>query len=287
MTSVGFVLNLWKRPDNLTRQIEAVKSQTVPPAEVVLWVNGVDLPGGVDFSQCTVAQSSQNFGVWARFAYALNLRTDFICVVDDDTFPGNRWVENCLKTMKTHEGLLGTRGLRFKSTRSYHPAEDFGWGRPNQFIEKVDIVGHNWFFRREWLSEFWSEMPPKTHDVLVGEDIHFSYALQKRLGIGTYVPPHPEEDTSLWGSVPDFEKLALEDPVSISGRDTAMDEFRKVYLSYIDLGFKIIGESSDATVLGSGLTENSKIRKAFRKFPFLHRRLKALVFFLEKRGIYL
>jgi hypothetical protein len=31
--------------------------------------------------------------------------------------------------------------------------------------------------------------------------MHFSYTIQKYLNLKTYVPPHPENDRSLWGSL--------------------------------------------------------------------------------------
>ena len=61
---------------------------------------------------CTSAFCNKNLGVWARFAYAINADTEYICVFDDDTIPGKKWFENCLETMKTHRGLLGCRGVR-------------------------------------------------------------------------------------------------------------------------------------------------------------------------------
>jgi hypothetical protein len=31
--------------------------------------------------------------------------------------------------------------------------------------------------------------------------MHFSYTIQKYLGINTYVPPHPKDDKDMWGSL--------------------------------------------------------------------------------------
>ena len=33
-----------------------------------------------------------------------------------------------------------------------------------------------------------------------GEDMHFSYVLQHRLGLYSYIPPQPEDDPELWAS---------------------------------------------------------------------------------------
>ena len=103
---VTVVLNGYKRGQHLAKQLEAVKKQTLRPKEIMLWQNA-----GQDFDpeiagKTTWASCNKNFGVWARFAYALNAKTEYICVFDDDTIPGKRWLENCYETIQKHEGLV-------------------------------------------------------------------------------------------------------------------------------------------------------------------------------------
>ena len=143
----------------------------------------------------------------ARFAYALNCRTDYVCVLDDDTIPGTRWIENCVKTYETHPGLLGGIGLWFNN-KNYElellengEVAKFGWQVNNPEPVQVDIVGHSWFFARDLLSVFWREIPDNRWTMLCGEDIHFSHMLQKYTDLKTWVPPHPPKDTSMWSSL--------------------------------------------------------------------------------------
>ena len=126
-----------------------------------------------------------------------------MCVFDDDTIPGRRWFENCMTTMDKKEGLLGTVGLTFTKNDEYWPINRVGWPNPNTEITQADFLGHAWFFKREWLSAFWRELPTLDQPMIVGEDMHFSAMLQKYLGINTYVPPHPPNDKELWGSMPE------------------------------------------------------------------------------------
>ena len=70
---------------------------------------------------------------------------------------------------------------------------------PSNDVEPVAIMGHCWFFEREWLRAYWADMP-STRLVAGGEDMHFSYVLQKHYNLKTYVPPHPEDDKDMWGS---------------------------------------------------------------------------------------
>lgn len=201
------ILNCYRRPWALPMQYEAVKNQTIKPAEIMIWQNKGDTRYPLEpmdrnvFADNVSAVSNKNFGVWARFAYALNATTEYVCIFDDDTIPGLRWFENCIETMKTHEGLLGTVGVKFKDL-NYKEYERHGWSDPNEETERVDIVGHSWFFKREWLGAFWREAPIPIHE-FSGEDVHFSYAIQKYLKLKTYVPPHPVHNKMIWGSMPD------------------------------------------------------------------------------------
>lgn len=237
MGDITVILNGWKRPHFLKEQLSAINNQTVKPKEIMMWQN---CPDGFtpELTQgLTIATSNKNMGVWARFAYALNAKTEYICVLDDDTMPGSKWFENCLNTIKTNEGLLGTVGLIYNTTAGYYPNNRHGWAKPNDGIIQVDIVGHAWFFKREWLTAYWRELPPIGFDV-VGEDMHFSYTIQKYLGLNTYVPPHPPNDKEMWGSLKGWEMGTEQNALSlIPSNIDKMNEYLKILISK---GFKII-----------------------------------------------
>jgi len=203
MNDITVVLNGYRRPQNLQKQVDAVLNQTVKPTDIFYWQNsmpGVEYDIQTANSNCVSAFSSVNFGVWARFAFALNARTNWVCVFDDDTIPGTKWFENCLETYKTNPGLLGTIGVIFNHA-DYGAERRVGWDNPNETVEKVDIVGHSWFFHRDMLSVLWRELPPIDHAYHVGEDIHFSHMIQKYTPYATWVPPHPVSDKEMWGSL--------------------------------------------------------------------------------------
>jgi hypothetical protein len=216
--TITVVLNGYKR-SNLKEQVEAIKNQSIPVEEIFYWQN--TFPGfNYDedtYSTLNSALSNYNYGVWARFAYALNAKTDYICVLDDDTIPGSKWLENCVDTYKTHPGLLGGIGLRFKNENyELDITEDnkytrYGWDSNPQCVGnniepiEVDIVVHSWFFSRDLLSVFWSELPEKHWTMLCGEDIHFSHMIQKYTKFKTYVPPHPPQNKEMWSSLKGVE----------------------------------------------------------------------------------
>jgi len=178
---VTVILTKYKRPHLLEEQWTSIKNQTVKPHQILVCDN-----------------SLQNLGVWSRFSLALNSKTEFVCVIDDDTIPGNRWLENCLNNMEEQEGLYGTCGYIFNSNEKYQDNyRRLGWHNPNEKREQVDYVVHNWFFKKEWLKYMWMEEPVSWEN---GEDIQFSALCQKYGNINTYVPPHPIKDKSLWGN---------------------------------------------------------------------------------------
>jgi len=234
------ILNGYKRGKHLNSQIEALERQTIKPKEIMLWQNkGEDFDP--DICNKTIwASSNHNFGVWARFSYALNAKTEYVCVFDDDTIPGNRWFENCINTMKTHEGLLGTVGLVFTNKDSYWPMQRPGWPAPNREVVQSDFLGHAWFFKREWLTAFWRELPDLDQPMIVGEDMHFSYTLQKYMGINTYVPPHPPEDLSLWGSIPDSAWKIGQDSNAISMNLENIKLMESQMQKYVDRGWRLL-----------------------------------------------
>jgi hypothetical protein len=106
-----------------------------------------------------------------------------------------------------------------------------GWEAMNQQLEFVDIVGHSWFFRREWARYFWDEEPLLR---TFGEDIHFCAMLQRH-GIRAACPPHPPEDKSLWGSVK--PKLGI-DKVAISVSEDRSLDFWNVVKYELEKGYR-------------------------------------------------
>lgn len=287
---VAVVLNAFKRTEYLELQLDAIENQTVKPSEIYVWQNtGSVIPEHLK-SRFILAECSENLGVWARFAFALNINADYICVFDDDTVPGEKWFENCIDTIKEHDGLLGTRGLRYQSPKRYHPFEHYGWGNPNEETMQVDIVGHSWFFRREHLAMFWSEMPPKDASHIAGEDIHFSYMLQK-FGLATYVPPHPKNDKALWGSLPEHGNKIGMDNNAISSDQTALSRFDIALQYYTNRGFTLYLSFNErlkkGIVIGPGVRGNNCIRRIINKNRILKRFAKWSLLKLEKCGIHI
>ncbi len=242
------ILNLYKRPHTLIEQVAALRAQTIQPAKIILWVNqadGVVIPAEITRDRSIhIIFSSQNTGVWGRFTAGILAQTEYVCVFDDDTIPGRRWFENCVKTMSVTPGLLGTVGLIFAPGNTYRcGVPRIGWPGPNKETRQVDIVGHAWFFKRSWLSALFSEMPQWPDMFTAGEDIAFSAALQK-IGVPTLVPPHPPGEEELYGSIPKSAWAYGMESVGISMNSDGYSKFDACLKHFIERGFKTLANAA-------------------------------------------
>jgi len=235
---ITVLLTGYKRPKNFKPQLEAVQGQSIKPADIWLWWNkhkAVDMPPEVASINHIVCRP--NMGVWSRFYCCLNFTTEYICVFDDDTIPGRRWLENCLTTIKSTDGLLGTNGISFIEG-THKPNKRTGWHRPNPETTRVDIVGHSWFFRRESLRAF-VQQERANGFITCGEDMHFSVALQLLHNEHTYVPPHPPGNRELWGSL---QGGLGRDKQALWSRPGEAAKKRKTFNEYRQLGWQLAHE---------------------------------------------
>jgi glycosyltransferase involved in cell wall biosynthesis len=248
MSDITAILTVYRRPHTLIEQLEALQSQSYPPTQIIIWKNhydGIVLPEiplhlmkNVD-----IINSTRNFGVWARFAVGLLARTSYVAVFDDDTIPGRQWFENCLTSMSIREGLYGTIGLLFGDD-NYWNFKRVGWDEKNSCnnndIREVDIVGHAWFFKREWLCDLWSFAPDYSIYLTYGEDIAFSAFLQMK-NIPTLVPPHPSGNWELFGSHPHKAWEYGSETVGIWAQQESSSRFPELLSFFIKkYGFKLL-----------------------------------------------
>ncbi len=209
---VSVVLSLYKRPQNLISQIEAINKQSLRPREILLFQDGtsdgevIDIPEEVKEKLSGYQISPVNVGVWGRFEYAKNnAKSKFVCLFDDDTIPGSRWLENCCVEMGKQEGLYGTIGVVIGKKGLYPLEYDLyrvGWDAPLDKSVEVDLVGHSWFFKHEWLDTLFQAPAEIRNLKYVGEDMAFSYMLWTKKKIKTFVPPHPKDQFDFYGSNP-------------------------------------------------------------------------------------
>ena len=196
-SGITAILTGYNRPQNMDVLADAVRGQTIPPDDVWLWYNkGDEEQEQVD--NVKAAYCNHNFGFYSRFAMALLAPTEYVAIFDDDTIPGERWFENCLETMKTSPGILGTVGVCLTGPQ-YRGHERVGWPTSNNETIPCDLVGHCWFMRKTDFVWMFVDAPYK--GLSNGEDIHLASTAWRYDGIQCFVPPHPYNDKSLWGSI--------------------------------------------------------------------------------------
>ena len=243
------ILNVYKRFGNFEEQLNAVLNQSIPPKRIIIWNNNPEVNLSKFASDnIIVINSSQNLGVWPRFFSLYYLFSgEYVCVFDDDTIPRINWFKNCVETINTYNALLGTRGVIFDKGNIYESKTEFGWNGPCDSAKVVDIVGHSWFFRKEWISTIIKELPNIDENYfLCGEDTHLSYTLKKYLNIPTIVPPHPVDDTSLWGSIYETAmKYGGDKSVAVSHTPGMCNKFTNMLKYYISIGFETINNRAD------------------------------------------
>lgn len=244
---VSVVCNLYKRPENLLKQLEAINNQTLKPTEILLYQDGIldnykiELLTSLKDKFDNVRIATENTGVWKRFDFARTAISPFVCVFDDDTIPGSRWLENCYSCMQKEEGVYGTIGivLHNPTVYPYHGFLRVGWAWPNNKTTEVDFVGHSWFAKKEYLDYMFDETEIYQNFKVVGEDMCISVQCQKK-EIKTFVPPHPYDNHDLFGSLPNYGRVLGN---SIQALSLNEDNYMKMHIcinTYLRNGWKPI-----------------------------------------------
>lgn len=211
---ISVVMTLYKRPEALLKQLEAIEDQSIKPLEIILFQDAIEndsyrieLLENIKKRFSSIKVSETNQGVWGRFLYAAEeAKGEYICVIDDDTIPGKRWLENCYMHMIQKEGIYGTIGIGMFDYTNYPMGDGnqyrrFGWDNPVQHCMEVDFAGHCWFMKRDYLIEMIKiSSEYRARYKYVGEDAFVSFANSK-VGIRTIIPTHYSFNSEFWGSI--------------------------------------------------------------------------------------
>lgn len=197
---IDVLLNCYQRASSVKFQRWWLDFQSIQPNQYYIWNNFA----GKEFPQQPIPDSlnavcDENHKFYGRFAYALMSQSEHLAVFDDDTIPGPFWLENCYRNFQKEEALYGALGVVVNQNDAYSPNRRTGWiGGGQENPEEVDLIGHAWFFKRDWLRHFWAEKP-STFDT--GEDMHLSFCVQKHAKVRSIIAEHPAESPAIWGSL--------------------------------------------------------------------------------------
>jgi GT2 family glycosyltransferase len=187
------VLTAYKR-DYFSEQISSLLGQTISLDKIIILNNG-----NLDLShlkqtfgdKINLINSELNTKFWGRFAIANLLNTEYILMLDDDTIPGSKWVENCLRLSLEKNCIVTGNGRSIDNT--------ICWGDGGHVNEdtKIGFGGHSWFYKKDWLQYFITEKPLNYN---TGEDITFSALCKIKGNIDTWIPKQSGETSAHKGS---------------------------------------------------------------------------------------
>jgi glycosyltransferase involved in cell wall biosynthesis len=256
---VSVILNLYKRPENLELQLEAIENQTLKPREILLYQDGtgdtVKIPEPIRHRFDYIEINPINAGVWGRFRFARERAVSkYVCVFDDDTIPGERWLENCHTEMLKQEGLYGAIGIVLEKPflyPAYFKGSHFrvGWQGNLNFTAEVDFVGHSWFFKKEWLSCLFNAPTEAQKYKLAGEDMSFSYQLLTEKDIKTFVPPHPRTRPEFFGSIKKYANTLGGSKEAISVNASNVTMMTEAIGILLNSGWKTLGARNHRYIL--------------------------------------
>ncbi|HCT51116.1 MAG TPA: hypothetical protein DF712_01530 [Balneola sp.] len=188
---INVILTVWKR-NNLEDQLRAIYDQTADISDVYVYQNEshIDITYLRDkYNFKHVHSKDMNFKFHGRFTLPLLFTSKYTAIFDDDTIPNPKWLEHCIKVSDERNCIVGGNG------RNYSGRGDRDCCGGNEDVA-VDIVGHCWFFKTEWIHYMWRESAPTFDN---GEDIHFCASCKIHGNIDSYYPSGLDPET--WGDV--------------------------------------------------------------------------------------
>jgi hypothetical protein len=106
---ITVILTVWKR-DYLKHQIPLILKQTKKPHQVWIYQNEshLDIPDNIrkQLNISLIQSKDINFKFHGRFTLPLLCNTEYIALFDDDSMPGEQWLENCTTNMRHGEILI-------------------------------------------------------------------------------------------------------------------------------------------------------------------------------------
>ena len=239
---VTVILTVWKRY-HLEEQIEALLYQSKPPYEI--WIqqtqNHIDISDVLGKYSYKIRYSycEKNKGVFGRFESVVDVKTEYVCIIDDDIIPGTWFLENAMNKSCELNAIISPNG-RIINPTNYEYEKYIGDGilLGHSFCKHDTIVdyGNNaWLFKTEWI-ELFLQYPPLYRNN--GEDIQLSASLKLHKDICTCVPSQiiPKESGNIKQSY-SFDALALHK------RQGFQDERNNVIQRFRDEGWRFVKEN--------------------------------------------
>ena len=206
------IITMWKRGDYLAEQLSAIRSQSIPPQEIIIIINENHLSesmvrniGGPDIK---IIKSDLN-NLYSRWTIAYIAKGEYVSVFDDDVIPGDLWIANAIRACSRYCALVGPSG-RVYSPKGIHDYFKFvGPVVRSSDEQKIDCsetdiycdwVCNSYLFKREWVG--YALRAPRYQDSFkTFDDIQLATSLKVFGGIQCVTPMQPKHNTRLHGSL--------------------------------------------------------------------------------------
>lgn len=185
-SNITAIIQSYRRQANIPIIIKALRNQSHPPSRIIVWNDndgsGKDLHNlGKDVE--IINTNTNHNGNWGAFLFAYLADTKYIAVIDDDYPPAKDWFKFCVEHQKEHPGVYGRFGVVL-TDKSYINRKVLYAKVGKLTFNRVDMVGHSYFFPKEAVLPMFSKRPPFWHSNV---DLHFSFMARKN-GWNLYVP---------------------------------------------------------------------------------------------------
>jgi glycosyltransferase involved in cell wall biosynthesis len=162
------IITMWKRQDYLSEQLTAIRSQIIPPVEIIIILNEGHIHESkireIGGSDITIIRSEIN-SLYSRWAVAYIAKGEYVSVFDDDVIPGQYWIANAIRACSSYNALVGPAG-RIYNKHGHHgyfklvvPGTD---GPHTISCSETDVycdwVCNSYLFKREWVGHALSHL---------------------------------------------------------------------------------------------------------------------------------
>lgn len=204
------IITLWKREDYLSEQLHAIRSQSIPPEEIIIILNEGHISelkirkiGGPDIK---IIRSDIN-SLYTRWAIAYIAKGEYVSVFDDDIVPGKFWIANAIRACSSYNALVGPAG-RIYSKHGIHDYYNLvlpnAEGAQGVSCDETDVycdwVCNSYMFKREWVGHALSSLRHKD-SFKTFDDIQLATSLYLSAGIRCVTPMQPSFDKDFHGSL--------------------------------------------------------------------------------------
>lgn len=262
---VTVILTCFGRTQLLRTQLDALRrGPKIPEMVVVLLVGDGPHPADVLsdgrpwVQDGPLPQNTYKVGAspWTRFQVALDVATEYVCILDDDCIPGENWLEECVTVhQRGLNAVIAAAGHRMSEDGSVYGYRG-PWHGQDEKVAVSDVSGDTdhaalvdagalgWFLRTDWMPTV-AQVGPAGHSPY-GWQLHVSAALQLEEGIPTVVLPYSTADMSAWGgqTPPERDGLSTVEGMG-STRADIFAAFREIKEDDGSASWRLVSELDD------------------------------------------